>query len=133
MALLSTNQNILQEKSKYKSCDFDRIEIISLKMGEDTLPSQEGTQNGFDKRKDEDFPEDEEMEDDEDDLDDMSPEEFQAINNQLDALNTALDDIEQKNDNIHARLLQLLESNKEIRQQMQNGQTSNEEPMEPSS
>lgn len=45
--------------------------------------------------------------------------EFNAINNQLDALNSALDDIEQKNDDIHAQLLQLLQSNREMRKQIQ--------------
>lgn len=45
--------------------------------------------------------------------------EFNVINGQLDALNSALDDIEQKNDNIHARLLSLLQSNRDIRVQMQ--------------
>lgn len=40
------------------------------------------------------------------------------LDNQLDALNSALDNIEQKNDDIHAQLLLLLQSNKEIRQQM---------------
>lgn len=41
------------------------------------------------------------------------------LDNQLDALNTALDDIEEKNSTIHAQLLQLLQSNREIRQQLQ--------------
>ncbi|CAH1098532.1 unnamed protein product [Psylliodes chrysocephalus] len=55
----------------------------------------------------------------EDNSGDMSPEEFAALDNQLDVLNSALDDIEQKNDNIHAQLLQLLEANREVRQQLQ--------------
>jgi len=52
-------------------------------------------------------------------VDDLSPEEFYMINKQLDDLSSALDDIEQKNDNIHAQLLQLLEDNREMRKQIQ--------------
>lgn len=46
--------------------------------------------------------------------------EFQMLDGQLDALNAALDNIEQKNDDIHAQLIELLHSNREIRRQMQN-------------
>jgi len=49
---------------------------------------------------------------------DMDPEEFQRLDNQLDALFTALDDIESKNDNIHAQLLDLLQANREVRKQL---------------
>ncbi|XP_060516547.1 bublin coiled-coil protein-like [Cylas formicarius] len=49
----------------------------------------------------------------------LTPEEFQHLDKQLDDLFIALDDIESKNDNIHAQLLQLLHSNREIRQQLQ--------------
>lgn len=37
-------------------------------------------------------------------------------------MNSALDDIEQKNDNIHAKLLELLNANREIRRQLQNSE-----------
>ncbi|XP_056641265.1 UPF0184 protein CG14818 [Diorhabda carinulata] len=57
-----------------------------------------------------------------DNLEDMTPEEIAALDNQLDALNSALDDIEQKNDFIHSQLLELLHANREIRQQMQQDQ-----------
>lgn len=46
------------------------------------------------------------------------------LDGQLDALNAALDNIEQKNDDIHAQLVQLLHSNREIRRQMQNSSTA---------
>ncbi|XP_044268199.1 UPF0184 protein AAEL002161 [Tribolium madens] len=62
-----------------------------------------------------------------DDLDDMSPEEFQMLDSQLDALNSALDNIEQKNDDIHAQLLLLLQSNREIRQQIQESSAEGEQ------
>ncbi|GJQ84568.1 hypothetical protein Trydic_g232 [Trypoxylus dichotomus] len=81
-------------------------------MGEKAAHSKEnGVSNGHDDL-------DEEMNEAED-FEDMTVEEFNAINNQLDALNSALDDIEQKNDDIHAQLLQLLESNRQMRKQMQ--------------
>lgn len=50
--------------------------------------------------------------------DDLDPEEFQRLDNQLNALFTALDDIESKNDNIHAQLLELLQANRDIRKQL---------------
>ncbi|EFA03621.1 UPF0184 protein AAEL002161 [Tribolium castaneum] len=87
-------------------------------------------ENGLNKNSPE--PPDQEMHSDEetgDDLDDMSPEEFQMLDSQLDALNSALDNIEQKNDDIHAQLLLLLQSNREIRQQIQ--ESSAAEKQEP--
>ncbi|XP_076662182.1 bublin coiled-coil protein-like [Halictus rubicundus] len=45
--------------------------------------------------------------------------EFEAINAQLDLLNSVLDNLEQKNDVIHAELIDLLQSNKEARKQFQ--------------
>ncbi|XP_076381657.1 bublin coiled-coil protein-like [Megalopta genalis] len=45
--------------------------------------------------------------------------EFEAINAQLDLLNSVLDNLEQKNDVIHAELIDLLQSNKEARRQFQ--------------
>lgn len=41
--------------------------------------------------------------------------EIKNLDNQLNALNTALDDVEQKNDSIFAQLQLLLQSNREIR------------------
>lgn len=45
------------------------------------------------------------------------------LNSQLDALNSVLDRIEQKNDSIHSQLLQLLQSNRDIRAQLQQAST----------
>ena len=45
--------------------------------------------------------------------------EFEAINAQLDQLNSVLDNLEQKNDDIRAELIQLLHSNREARKQFQ--------------
>ncbi|KZC05064.1 UPF0184 protein C9orf16 [Dufourea novaeangliae] len=45
--------------------------------------------------------------------------EFEALNAQLDQLNSVLDNLEQKNDVIHAELIELLQSNKEARRQFQ--------------
>lgn len=50
--------------------------------------------------------------------------EFEAINAQLDQLNSVLDNLEQKNDDIRAELIQLLQSNREARKQFQEFQDS---------
>ncbi|ERL91754.1 hypothetical protein D910_09080 [Dendroctonus ponderosae] len=60
----------------------------------------------------------------EEDVEELTVAEYQQLDRQLDALFTALDDIENKNDNIHAQLQQLLNANREIRTQL------NEEPQE---
>jgi hypothetical protein len=44
---------------------------------------------------------------------------FVSLDLQLNELNSALDALEQKNDDIHARLMELLESNRQTRQQFQ--------------
>lgn len=59
---------------------------------------------------------DHELTDDPDD-DDVSPEEFEALNSQMDQLNSALDVLEEQNDIIHAKLMDLLESNRAARKQ----------------
>uniref|UniRef100_A0A2M3ZHV5 Uncharacterized protein n=1 Tax=Anopheles braziliensis TaxID=58242 RepID=A0A2M3ZHV5_9DIPT len=46
---------------------------------------------------------------------DLDDDEFRSINNCLDALSSALDNIEQKNDSLHEQLLLLLESQRESR------------------
>lgn len=56
--------------------------------------------------------------------------EYEALNIQLDQLNSALDFLESKNDNIHAELVQLLESNKETRKQIQQSQKDGQVPAE---
>ncbi|KAK7872394.1 hypothetical protein R5R35_007009 [Gryllus longicercus] len=58
-------------------------------------------------------------EDDFDEESDDSEEDFESLNLQLDQLNSALDELEQKNDDIHAQLILLLQSNREARQQIQ--------------
>lgn len=50
--------------------------------------------------------------------------ELVKLDNKLDELNLALNDIEQKNDAIHAKLLKLLQDNREIRKQFQNSHFS---------
>ncbi|XP_058816444.1 UPF0184 protein AAEL002161 [Topomyia yanbarensis] len=57
-------------------------------------------------------------EENEDDVE-VSLDEFESVNNYLDSLNSALDAIEQRNDDLKAQLLNLLQSNREIRQSMQ--------------
>ncbi|GLV39240.1 uncharacterized protein CBL_06290 [Carabus blaptoides fortunei] len=49
----------------------------------------------------------------------LESEEFEAIDNQLDMLNSVLDSLEQKNDGILAELKTLLHENREIRKQLQ--------------
>lgn len=44
---------------------------------------------------------------------------FDSVNSYLDSLNSALDTIEQRNDDLKEQLLNLLQSNREIRQSMQ--------------
>ncbi|XP_011314810.1 UPF0184 protein C9orf16 homolog [Fopius arisanus] len=46
-------------------------------------------------------------------------EEFHSLNAQLDQLNSVLDTIEMKNDDVQAELIELLKSNKETRKQFQ--------------
>lgn len=55
---------------------------------------------------------------------------FASLNLQLDALSSALDALEQKNDHIHAQLMKLLESNRETRQQFQEN-LANEQKSDP--
>ncbi|KAJ8955590.1 hypothetical protein NQ318_001420 [Aromia moschata] len=103
-------------------------------MGEQSIPphendfTEEQQQNG-----DVEMASDEEGDECDDTLEEyMTPEEFEKLDGQLDALNSALDDIEQKNDNIHAQLLQLLHTNREIRQQLQESNaTAKSNPNEP--
>lgn len=62
--------------------------------------------------------------------------EFNTLNNQLDQLNNALDQLEQKNDDIHAQLVQLLETNRQAREQfkqMQQQTSSSEKKEQPKS
>lgn len=45
--------------------------------------------------------------------------EIESVNDHLDSLNSALDAIEQRNDDIRAQLIELLNSNRAIRQELQ--------------
>ncbi|XP_076752682.1 bublin coiled-coil protein-like [Xylocopa sonorina] len=65
---------------------------------------REGDENNWDNGKDEE---------------NCNDAEFEAINAQLDQLNSVLDNLEQKNDDIRAELIQLLQSNREARKQFQ--------------
>ncbi|KOB76885.1 Uncharacterized protein OBRU01_04961 [Operophtera brumata] len=55
--------------------------------------------------------------------DENNSEEYDTLDSTLDELNTALDFLEQKNDNIHVQLQELLQSNIEIRQELQKEKT----------
>lgn len=55
---------------------------------------------------------------------------FVSLDLQLNELNSALDALEQKNDEIHARLIELLESNRETRQMFQKNLTD-EQKLDP--
>ncbi|KAF7284011.1 hypothetical protein GWI33_022633 [Rhynchophorus ferrugineus] len=66
------------------------------------------------------------MDETEDNEDSISEEDLQNLDHQLDQLFVALDEIESKNDNLHAQLLQLLHSNREIRKELQNAQKRNQ-------
>lgn len=44
--------------------------------------------------------------------------EYNALNNQIDELNTALDTIEKRNDDIHGQLLELLRFNRQFREEI---------------
>ncbi|KAF3821051.1 hypothetical protein GH733_011204 [Mirounga leonina] len=46
-------------------------------------------------------------------------EEYAAINSMLDQINSCLDHLEEKNDHLHARLQELLESNRQTRLEFQ--------------
>ncbi|XP_036603943.1 UPF0184 protein C9orf16 homolog isoform X1 [Trichosurus vulpecula] len=48
--------------------------------------------------------------------------EYAAINSMLDQINTCLDHLEEKNDHLHARLKELLESNRQTRVEFQQQQ-----------
>ncbi|XP_074067157.1 bublin coiled-coil protein [Macrotis lagotis] len=48
--------------------------------------------------------------------------EYAAINSMLDQINTCLDHLEEKNDHLHARLKELLESNRQTRVEFQKQQ-----------
>ncbi|CAH1961724.1 unnamed protein product [Acanthoscelides obtectus] len=89
-------------------------------MGEQSIPPQE---NGIPEKQKASNPNgDNSMEipsSEDDEFEDMTPEDFEKLDSQLDALNSALDDMEQQNDNIHAKLVQLLNENREVRQQLQ--------------
>ncbi|EFB25041.1 hypothetical protein PANDA_003196, partial [Ailuropoda melanoleuca] len=45
--------------------------------------------------------------------------EYAAINSMLDQINSCLDHLEEKNDHLHARLQELLESNRQTRLEFQ--------------
>ncbi|XP_019871755.1 UPF0184 protein AAEL002161 [Aethina tumida] len=82
-----------------------------------------GEQSVFPKENNVEDGNNEEMEtesDNEIDTDDLSPEEFERLDSTMDELNTVLDALEQKNDDIHAQLLKLLQDNREIRLQLHN-------------
>ena len=54
--------------------------------------------------------------------------EIETVSNNLDSLNSALDLIEQRNDNIHAQLLALLKSSRQIREAMREENNKQNQP-----
>ncbi|XP_006983535.1 bublin coiled-coil protein [Peromyscus maniculatus bairdii] len=55
----------------------------------------------------------------EDESDSFGEAEYAAINSMLDQINSCLDHLEEKNDHLHARLQELLESNRQTRLEFQ--------------
>ncbi|KAL0965481.1 hypothetical protein UPYG_G00281840 [Umbra pygmaea] len=49
--------------------------------------------------------------------DEFSEEEYAAINTMLDQINSCLDDLEERNDSLNGKLHELLESNRQARQE----------------
>merc|ERR1712117_279155 len=66
-------------------------------------------------------------EEEEDELDDLTAEEYSALDRQLDSLNSALDAIEQRNDDIHDKLRAILRENKEARESLKGGRSGTED------
>ncbi|XP_054283101.1 UPF0184 protein AAEL002161 [Macrosteles quadrilineatus] len=62
----------------------------------------------------------------EEDVENDPEQEFESLNSQIDQLNSVLDVLEKKNDDIQAQLFELLKSNREARKQL------NEENARPS-
>ncbi|KAK1787671.1 hypothetical protein P4O66_016165 [Electrophorus voltai] len=54
-----------------------------------------------------------------DNEDEFSEEEYAAINSMLDQINSCLDDLEERNDALNGKLHELLESNRQARQEFQ--------------
>uniref|UniRef100_A0A3B1J3X1 Bublin coiled coil protein n=1 Tax=Astyanax mexicanus TaxID=7994 RepID=A0A3B1J3X1_ASTMX len=52
-----------------------------------------------------------------DDEDEFNEEEYAAINSMLDQINSCLDDLEERNDALNGKLHELLESNRQARQE----------------
>ncbi|KAB0797986.1 hypothetical protein PPYR_08979 [Photinus pyralis] len=63
--------------------------------------------------------EEEDLELEEDEEEELTAAELLALNHELDALNLALDEMESKRESIHTQLLELLESNRDIRKEIQ--------------
>ncbi|XP_062844802.1 UPF0184 protein C9orf16 homolog [Trichomycterus rosablanca] len=53
------------------------------------------------------------------DEDDFNDEEYTAINSMLDQISSCLDDLEERNDSLNFKLHELLESNRQARQEFQ--------------
>lgn len=49
----------------------------------------------------------------------MCFEEYVAINSMLDQISSCLDDLEERNDSLNSKLYELLESNRQVRQEFQ--------------
>ncbi|KAJ1521685.1 hypothetical protein ONE63_003328 [Megalurothrips usitatus] len=93
----------------------DNKDELNMTKGVDDLNLDDDNLNGAEIAEAEDLTDDP-------DEDDVSPEEFAALNSQMDQLNSALDVLEEQNDIIHAKLMDLLESNRAARKQFKEEQ-----------
>ncbi|XP_026469262.1 UPF0184 protein AAEL002161-like [Ctenocephalides felis] len=91
--------------------------LNEVNMGEKAIDPQENQ----DHQNEDDLDSEEVVEDT------VSVEEYNAIDSKLDELNSALDFIEAQNDNIYSQLLSLLQSNREIREELAEQNSSGDE------
>merc|ERR1712154_652858 len=71
-----------------------------------------------------------ENEEEEESIGDFDEEAFRALDAQLDRLNSALDALEEKNDVIHEKAKDLLKSNREVREAIENSDDPPQDAMD---
>merc|ERR1711963_134665 len=82
------------------------------------VPPPEANENASEDNVDEHG--DNESDEEEESIGDFDEEAFRALDAQLDRLNSALDALEEKNDVIHEKAKDLLKSNREVREAIEN-------------